>query len=575
MYRKSRLADVIFTVVLLAAIIISLSVYAPFRIGFKEQVTLFSWDWGLLSSCFADPALLATILGEWLTTFFIHNAQGIVISALLLCAVAWSLMSLDRLSDKEPSLALIAGVVLLEEYFLTFLNYPLSRTVSLLLSVLAACAVLRVKNGSVRFLLTALGIPVMFVLAGGHALTFALLCCIAERKKRIGMIIASVAGVLVMMVCGRLYNLSLVQTLVYPMLPLNVVPAPGLMVVQFICAVAVPFRTGFRWNGLKIAVLSVLTVLAGMWAANDKITEYNIRIGTNAYNGDWKKVLMDGEKNLTRYGLYYRNLYYARLGRLPDNLLTIKQDRLSGGLFLQTGQSESFLSSFYYTDALLEMGNLSEATDCALLGQTAMNGERSSRMMRRLAEISVAAGDYEVAGKYLRILEKTRNHRAWARNLQDCIAQDKIPEQYLLWRGRTSENDIMYNQGDNRSALKIIAAESPMNKIAVDYLLCSYLIEKNVNSFVAQYERSYLNGLDRVVNVPDLYQEALLVNVDSDESLRAVMDKYHLSESVVSKYMSLMNLIAEGAEPQSLPQQFHNTYWYYIMSVKFDNNIKR
>ena len=48
MYRKSRLADVIFTVVLLAAIIISLSVYAPFRIGFKEQVTLFSWDWGKL-----------------------------------------------------------------------------------------------------------------------------------------------------------------------------------------------------------------------------------------------------------------------------------------------------------------------------------------------------------------------------------------------------------------------------------------------------------------------------------------------------------------------------------------------
>ena len=204
-----------------------------------------------------------------------------------------------------------------------------------------------------------------------------------------------------------------------------------------------------------------------------------------------------------------------------------------------------------------------------------MNGERSSRMMRRLAEISVAAGDYEVAGKYLRILEKTRNHREWARNLLDCIAQDKIPEQYMLWRGRTSENDIMYNQGDNRSALKIIAAESPMNKIAVDYLLCSYLIEKNVNTFVAQYEKSYLNGLDRVVNVPDLYQEALLVNVDSDESLRTVMDKYHLSESVVSKYMSLMNMIAEGAEPQSLPQEFHNSYWYYIMSVKFDNNIKR
>ncbi|MBO6079289.1 MAG: hypothetical protein J6P66_11160 [Bacteroidaceae bacterium] len=575
MDRKTQRSDMVLAAVLLATVIVSLSVFAPFRIGFKEQLGLFSWDPGRLSMYLSDPAVLASIAGDWLSTYFFHNATGIIISALLLGLLAVGLMRIARVSGLNPSWALIAVVVLMEESFLTYPNYPLSRTVSLLLAVWVAYAVKHIQGDGLRKAVVAVMIPVMFVAAGGHALTFALLCCLAERKGRPGMIICAVIGITAMLVMGRFYNLPFVQILVFPIVPLNIIPGRLLLLIQFVCVLLVSCIGRIWYDGaLKTIVLSVLIVFIGMSLACDKEQEYTIRIGTNAYKGNWDKVLEDGEKNLNQYGLYYRNLYYARAGRLPDNLLTVDQNRRSDGLFLTIGQNDSFLSSFYFTDALLEMGNLSEAIDCALLGQTVVADGYSTRMLRRLAEISVSARDYGVARKYLKLLETTRNHRSWARNLLTCIDKDSIPEQYMLWRGRASGRDRLYDQGDTRAALKNIADDSPMNIIAIDYLLCSYLLEKNVNTFISMYDRYYLDRLDRIVSVPNLYQEALLVNVDSDASLWAAVDKYHLSDAVVRRFMSLMEFRASGGS-EVLPPEYSRTYWGYIMSVKLTHSQNR
>ena len=82
----------------------------------------------------------------------------------------------------------------------------------------------------------------------------------------------------------------------------------------------------------------------------------------------------------------------------------------------------------YFTDALLEMGDVSQATDCALLAQTVIPGHYSTRMLRRLAQIAVITADYDVARKYLNILMRTRNHRAWAQDLLEsmCVAKNSI-----------------------------------------------------------------------------------------------------------------------------------------------------
>jgi hypothetical protein len=193
-------------------------------------------------------------------------------------------------------------------------------------------------------------------------------------------------------------------------------------------------------------------------------------------------------------------------------------------------------------------------------------------MLRRLAEISVVTGDYTVASKYLNILSRTRNHKEWAQNLLDCIEADSIPEQYMVWRTRTATEDRFFPQGDIRTSLYIIAQESPYNIVAKDYLLCSYLLDKNVNTFINLYDRFYLNTLDQIITVPDLYQEALLVNVNSNESLEETVRKYHISDRIVEKFMNQMIVRSQSEDPNVITEEAAGTYWNYIMAVSL---IKR
>ena len=276
-------------------------------------------------------------------------------------------------------------------------------------------------------------------------------------------------------------------------------------------------------------------------------------------------MVMSEEPN--RYSDFYWNLCNAREGRLPDELLNGRWGMSSKGLFLSTGRSDPSFSMMYFTDALLEIGDVSQATDCALLAMTVTPGHYSTRMLRRLAEISVVTGDYAVASKYLDILSRTRNHRKWADDMLKCIEADSIPDLYLIWRTRTAPSDHFFAQGDIRSSLSIIAQESPYNKVAIDYLLCSYLLDKNVNSFIGLYDRFYLGTLDQLVNVPEIYQEALLINVNSNESLRETVEKYHISQRVVEKFMHLMEARATSEDPHVITEEAIGSYWNYIMAV--------
>jgi hypothetical protein len=97
-------------------------------------------------------------------------------------------------------------------------------------------------------------------------------------------------------------------------------------------------------------------------------------------------------------------------------------------------------------------------------------------------------------------------------------------------------------------------------------------LDKNVNTFISLYDKYYLNGLDRIVRVPELYQEALLVNVNSRESLMETVQKYDLSDKVVNKYVNLMEVRSRDTNPHTvITQDANGTYWEYLMLVRFNN----
>ena len=581
MSQKSRREDLILAVGVLIVSWVLLFWKAAYRLEFKEQISIFLLGADRIGWYLSNPAVIASIIGDWLTQFYISIWVGVTLSVLLLGVIMNGLARFFHLSEtgKPVCLFMAAIPVLVEGFFITFPNYPVSATVGFALSVWAACALAHIKDSKISFLIYGLAVPLMFVIAGGHALTLALLLAFMKRKDGIIPVFSMVLGIVLMLLFGKMYNLSLLHTLIWPVCPGYIIPhnawlllMPWIVLITTIASLFNKFFMRTSLNGAFFAVLFIVGTAVSENIGNNEL-ERTVKIGTLAYNNDWDGVKeMASSKKLNFYRNYYWNLSNAREGLLADNLLHGGWGSSADVLFLSTGRGDPYFSMMYYTDALLEMGDVSQAADCALLAQTVLPGHYSTRMLRRLAEIAIVTGDYQVATKYLRILARTRNHRKWAEDLLDRIVVDDIPEQYLIWRSRTVPNDHFFAQGDIRNSLSIIASEAPYNIVAIDYLLCSYLLDKNVNTFITLYDKYYLDALDRMVSVPELYQEALLVNVDSKEKLFETVDRYHISEKVLDKFMKVMEARANSSQPENaFVEEIRGTYWHYIMVMRFNN----
>ena len=573
--------EILFTGLMFLAITGILMHWAPYRLEFKEQISIFLLGADRISWYLSNPAVVASVLGDWLTQFYINGRLGAVLSALLLLAVWLGLVRFFRLSQPghRPSLMVLMIPILIETGFITSINYPVSDTIGLAISVWAACAFAHSGKSGFSPFLYALSVPVMYVITGCHAFTFALLLGFGKRRDGIMQLAGILAGIVLMMICGRLYNLTPIQTLLWPVSKGYVNPSRFWMLAQPWIIFGVMFLSllisGVKSIGLQIGIASFIFITGCSVLRSSVKSELEdiVKIGTLAYHNQWDEVRKMALANSSgQYSAFYWNLCNAREGTMADGLLKGPWGLSQDVLFLSTTRGDSYFNMIYFTDALLEIGDVSQATDCALLAQTVMPGHYSTRLLRRLAEIAVVTQDYAVARKYLNILMRTRNHKEWAAEMLDCIENDRIPEQYLVWRSRTIPTDHFFRQGDIQSSLSIIASQSPYNRVAIDYMLCSALLDKRLNSFISLYDEYYLDGLDRIVKVPDLYQEALLVNVNSNESMTETVNKYRISPSVVQKYMNQLHARSNSDDPHVLTEDARGTYWHYIMAVKLNAN---
>ncbi len=581
MNNKNRNLDIVFAAGVLVIAWVMLFYKASYRLQFKEQISIFLLGADRIEWYLSNPGVVASVLGDWLTQFYLNRLAGTTLSVLLLAAIMTGVARFFRLAEPQKPVCLIMSVVpvLLEGYFITFPNYPLSATVGLALSVWAACLMAHIKDSGLSAWIIGLSVPVVFVIAGGHALTFALMLAFLKRKDGIMPLLSIAVGIVLMLICGRMYNLTFVHSLIWPVWPGYIIPYKALLLLMpwiisatFVLSLHYSKLMDSTWKPVVLSLLALSGTYISSVLSLDEL-ERTVKIGTLAYQNKWEEVReMSSSDKPSIYNAYYWNVCNARKGRLADELLNGRWGRSSDVLFLSTKRGDPYFSMMYYTDALLEMGDVSQATDCALLAQTVMPGHYSSRMLRRLAEIAVVTADYGVASKYLDILLHTRNHKAWAADLLARIEARDIPEQYLTWRSRTAGSDRFFAQGDSRSSLTAIADFSPYNRVAIDYLLCSYLLDKNINTFVNLYDKYYLNSLDRIVTVPDLYQEALLVNVDSRESFSETVSKYNISREIADKYIRLMDARSKDPHPEAvITKEAMGTYWHYIMAVRFNN----
>lgn len=565
MQKKNLIYEGMVALLVLAAVSFFFAGYAPFRLVFKEQMSMFLLTPDRLDWYFSHPAALTSIAGDWLTQFYWYRGAAVFISVLLLILL-WggSMLLLKRLGCRNAAIPSMLPVVA-EMFVLSGLNYPVSATLSMTAAVWAG-ALLAGRSRLSDLLLLVAGVPLLYAAVGAQAVALAV-SVMFFRWKDAAAWASLAAGLALMAGVTRMYDISFVQAMIFPVYAGFVIPsylALACPLLAFWVAVLAGLLVDRLWLGIPLVLIAgALT----FWKGMDHDIELTLEMGTCAYKGDWDRVYSLAQKNRTGniYATFYYNLCNARNGRLAEGLFRRNQVA-SNSLFLSVGQNSSFISVFLYSDALLEMGDVSQATDCALLGQTIMPGGFSSRMIRRLAEIAMVTGDYAVAGKYLDMLAGTVVHAGWAREMKACIERSEFPAEIQKWRSRAARADQLYIQGNWMSALPAIADQNPANRAAIDYLLCGLLLDKKLGSFRSYYDRYYLNRLDRVVAVPEIFQQALLTEASSQEAFDEIAEKYSISEKTAADFADFFGL----SNGKMNPDAHRDTYWYYVVAVQFN-----
>lgn len=100
-----------------------------------------------------------------------------------------------------------------------------------------------------------------------------------------------------------------------------------------------------------------------------------------------------------------------------------------------------------------------------------------------------------------------------------------------------------------------------MNRMAVDYLLCGYLMDRNIDAFAATVPKYY--EVNDSAALPKHYKEALVMYTHLRSNPRVIYNN-NVINTDFQDFQKLDKSIADERERQTaLRDTYGNTYWYY------------
>jgi len=531
----------------------------PYHLYFKEQLTLFLVQGDYISGYLREPAFLVEVAGDFLTQFFLLRGVGpIVITLCLFLLWLGVKKSLEILSGSKWT-GIIAILPVAAEMALSCqVEYPVSMLLGVVLSVWSFVLFTHIRNITISRIVGVLLVAVLYLIAGAHALSFVILLVtygVVRHQPIILSVMACTLFIVIPLLTSGYFCLTPKQAFFYPIIEGYMLQEPFVFLVTEITLVVAIFFAILRLPSWAAASSAILLITAGLIISCDMRQEFVLAAACESYFGNADRVLeMDGnEKYKTYIGSYYKNLALAQSDSLPEALLQHYQPAYHG-LFLEINENVGYMQAMFSVDALIECGDMAQAQHSAMLAMTFTPHQRSSRMVRKLMEISLINGDYDVANKYALLLEHTSLHGKWAK--VRMARKEHLKHPFL------TNIDTLFSPNDWYASIENLLESNPLNKSAVNYLLCFDLLDKNLERFKKDYDSYYYPFFGSLP--PVIYQEALMICLSNAEGAENQLLLYNISDDV---YKGCMNFIEryDDCKGDGLPllERYGKTYWFY------------
>jgi len=463
----SKQLQYISTIVFGAGVFLFRLLLYPGAAGFQEQNQLFLFTWDYFVERMSVSGGLADYIAEFITQFSYIPCLGEILLAILLTVFQRSIaMSIDR--SEWYALSFVAPVMML--VYMSDIYVMLSFLVALILAVLL-CALYRRRPGIIwASVATVLG----FWLIGPAIFVFTIYACL--REKNLKVLILIVLSVLVVMVSRWTYLQqypwkTVISGINYYRLPLTV---PAFQLIIAIVTAFLPALTGILPSPKKSAgILVGLFIGAGLgcYFSYQRDTVELIAYDQMVRNEDWEGILKRAEKYQpdSELGSVSVNLALFMSGR-GSELPRFKQFGTRG---LILPNIRDFISNSSSSEVFWRLGMINESLRYAFDTQESLvNNRKSGRWMCRMAECQILNGRYDVAEKYLDILNHSLFYRKWAKNErrylrnEEAIASDPV---YSYLQSVRYKNDFLYYYPEMDKMLAILYSQNKNNVMAAWY----------------------------------------------------------------------------------------------------------
>lgn len=555
-----------------------------YQLFFLEQSQLFLFGREYFLEVVSVPGGLSQYIGEFFVQFFAYPYIGSLCSALsitlVISGVSYLLKKVEN--TRHPLFLFEGGIAFFLFLNLLDLNFLFKGIIAFLLCIGCLILYVNIRAFWLRQLTAVVLTLFLFIAAGPASVVFVVTVCIVEWKLNGFNHGKSFLLLILMFLLGIIYyrignstslrnfkpdafyhpKLEALWTMYIPwlLLPFSVV--------------ANPFLDKLGGNKLKNSMLVVcqLFIWGGVsYYVLPKYDDYKSLavkgMNYHAIRGEWQKITDYCRENKIEdlLCLNYQNLALAEQGMLADSLFYYRQNGRMG-LFVDWNKI-SFVA-MTLQEICYRYGDMAGARRYAFEGNVCSFSRGFPQTLMMLVRTNLVLGEYQIAEKYINFLSKTWVYKDWANEQRRYLYNPKAIEESVEYKGKLYALDIP----DHLVAwhdFTILADAHKEDEKLRDYILCSFLLEKNLTEFLNALKYFY-EGKD-AGKLPLVYQEAIMA---CSMKLPEVLDTYFVLSEVkerFEKYVDIYNSTRDNRERKEWTSlYFVDSYWFYYHFCKLD-----
>jgi len=562
------------------------SVFNCYHLAYQEQMQLFRFDLNFFSGFLSKPGGLSLYLGEFFTQFYLYPWSGaliVTLAGMALYMLAGYIFRRHRFTGMVWAFIPVMLLAALQSNY----NYTIGYTLGFVFILIYFAIYISIHNVKIRYVTGFAGLPLLYIVTGGYSLLAVLLYIIHEiifRRNAYRLGIAAgyiiISLVIPYLAWQYIYFINLNDAWLYPVpfhikailkydLYLLLVYFPFvLVIIGSWLKISKKAELSFGWNWKTIVAGTVALIALASWfkkQAYDYKTELILGIDNSVQNARWEQALKLSDKypGINRLVTYYTNLALYKSGQLADRMFHYNQ---IGGQGLRLKWEHNNTTPFFGGEIYYHLAYNNEAYRWAF--EALETNGLNPRSLKRLVITSLVNSDYVIAQKYLNVLDQTLFYRNWAEHYRKYLNEEKLLKQNTEIsekRNFAVHSDFWADSENFEVQLSMLLNNHPNNRMAFEYYMAYLLLEKNINSFVANLYQ--IKNLE-YTKIPVHYEEAMLVYMSYTRN-DVIPQGYSISATTRQRYNYYVTSYTQYKNNpkitgQTLYKEFGNTYWFYL-----------